>query len=216
MGNCDAMDGPLIERAREALETENVNHVLPWVRPADEHEIRHAFEHALAVRRLSGRARDLADLHFFETLVRFHRAAEGAPYAGLRPAGEDIAPVVPAAEQALDTGMLKTLAGMLTDAVRSGLHRHFEAAVAGKSFAVDDVAAGRRFVEAYERYIHYVERIWQAATPQGAGPAEEGVRGDGHGKPARTTTLLGSTAQGVIRSAKPPVLLVTPPSPGRR
>ena len=185
MGNCDAMDGPLIERARKALEAENVNHVLPWVRPADEHEIRHAFEHALAVRRLSGRARDLADLHFFETLVRFHRAAEGAPYTGLRPAGEDIAPVVPAAEQALDTGMVKALVGLLTDAVRSGLHRHFEAAVASKSFALDDVAAGRRFVEAYERYIHYVERLWQVAAPQGAGPAEDGVRAAGHGHPAR-------------------------------
>lgn len=37
-----------------------------------------------------------------------------------------------------------------------------------------------------------------------------------HGQRGLTTMLLGSTAQGVIRSAKPPVLLVTPPSPGRR
>ena len=37
-----------------------------------------------------------------------------------------------------------------------------------------------------------------------------------HGRRGLTTTLLGSTAQGVIRSAKPPVLLVTPPSPRRR
>lgn len=37
-----------------------------------------------------------------------------------------------------------------------------------------------------------------------------------HGQRGLTTTLLGSTAQGVIRAAKRPVLLVTPPSPGRR
>jgi hypothetical protein len=185
MGNCDAMDGPLIERARQALETENVNHVLPWVRPADEQEIRHAFEHALAVRRLGTRARELADLHFFDTLVRFHRAAEGAPYTGLRAAGEDIGPVVPAAEKALDTGLVKALAALLTEAVRSGLHRHFEAALASKSFALDDVAAGRRFVEAYERYIHYVDRVWQAATAaENAGPAPDGNRAGGHQSPA--------------------------------
>lgn len=37
-----------------------------------------------------------------------------------------------------------------------------------------------------------------------------------HGQRGLTTTLLGSTAQGVIRAAKRPVLLITTPSPGRR
>jgi hypothetical protein len=184
---CDALDGRLVALARKALETGDVNHVLPWVRPGDEDEIRHGFEHALAVRRLGERARELADLHFFETLLRFHRAAEGAPYTGLGVAGEDAAPVVPAAEQALDTGLVKALVGLLTEAVRSGLHRRFEAAVASKSFAVDDVAAGRRFVDAYERYTRYIERIWQAATaPEGAGTGVADTHTGGHGQPART------------------------------
>jgi hypothetical protein len=170
---CNALDGRLVALARQALESGDVNHVLPWVRPGDEMEIRRAFEHALAVRQLGDRARELADLHFFETVLRFHRAAEGAPYAGLSAA---VAPVVPAAEHALDTGLVKALVALLTEAVRSGLHRRFEAAVASKSFAVDDVAAGRRFVEAYERYALYIERIWQAATaPEDAGRREDGA-----------------------------------------
>jgi|SRR5689334_21066543 len=37
-----------------------------------------------------------------------------------------------------------------------------------------------------------------------------------HGKRGLTSTLLGSTAQGVIRTSKAPVLLVTPRSPSRR
>src|SRR5512134_4067274 len=73
-GHCDTLDGPVIQLARQALETGNVNLVLPWVRSADEDEIRHAFEHAQAVRKLGPEARNLADTHFFETLVRIHRA----------------------------------------------------------------------------------------------------------------------------------------------
>ena len=32
-------------------------------------------------------ARELADTWFFETIIRLHRAAEGAPFTGLKPAG---------------------------------------------------------------------------------------------------------------------------------
>ena len=28
----------------------------------------------------------------------------------------------------------------------------------------NDVAAGRRYVEAYVPYVHYVERLWETAT----------------------------------------------------
>jgi len=65
IGHCDTLDGPVITLARKALETGNINHVLPWVRPEDEHEIRHAFDHALSVRKLGHYARELADTHFF-------------------------------------------------------------------------------------------------------------------------------------------------------
>jgi Family of unknown function (DUF6448) len=175
IGHCDTLDGPVIKLARKALETGNVNHVLPWVRPEDEHEIRHAFDHAMAVRKLGSQARALADTYFFETLVRIHRASEGAAYTGIKPAGADLGPAVPAADQALDTGFIKVLVNLLTDAVRSGVHRHYHAALSSKAFPVDDVAAGRRHVEAYESYFHYVERLWQAATGAAPGHQSEGT-----------------------------------------
>jgi len=173
--NCDALDGPVVTLARKALETDNVNYVLPWVRAEDEHQIRRAFGHAMAVRKLGPHARDLADTHFFETLVRAHRASEGAPYTGLRAAGADLGPVVPAADKALETGYIKALVNLLTDAVRSGVHRHFQSTTSSKAFPVDDVAAGRRYVEAYESYIHYVERLWRAAAGVAHGNQPEGA-----------------------------------------
>jgi hypothetical protein len=163
-GHCDTLDGPLVTLAKKALEEKNVNLVLPWVRVEDESEIRHAFEHAQAVRDLGSKARSLADRHFFETLVRIHRAGEGAPFTGLKPAGLDLGPAVPAADHALKTGSPDALVKLLVDAVSAGVRTRFRAAVERQAFDRNDVAAGRNYVEAYVPYVHYVERLWQAAS----------------------------------------------------
>jgi hypothetical protein len=163
-GHCDTLDGPVIKLARRALESGNANLVLPWVREQDEPEIREAFKHALAVRKLGGEAKTLADTHFFETLVRVHRAGEGAPYTGLKPAGLDLGPAVPAADRALEDGSVDAVVQLLTNAVRKGVHEHFHRAVHHKDFDADNVHAGREYVEAYVPYVHYVEKLWDAAT----------------------------------------------------
>src|SRR3972149_4228335 len=104
LAHCDGLDGPVVAAAREALKTGDVNHVLIWVRDKDEPEIRAAFQSARSVRRLGSDARNLADRYFFETIVRVHRSAEGAPYTRLKPAGRDLGPAIPAADHALEVG----------------------------------------------------------------------------------------------------------------
>src|SRR5688572_6649736 len=102
--HCDALDGPVVQAAQKALATGNINLVLIWVQKNDEAEINRAFNKALTVRKLTAEAKELADLYFFETLVRVHRAGEGAPYTGLRPAGQDLDPAIPIADAALRDG----------------------------------------------------------------------------------------------------------------
>jgi hypothetical protein len=104
LGHCDGMDGPVVKAAQKALETGNVNLVLIWVQEADEPEVRKAFAQTMAVRKLGPEAKELADRYFFETLVRMHRAREGAAYTGLKPAGRDLGPAIPAADRALEDG----------------------------------------------------------------------------------------------------------------
>jgi len=99
LAHCDGLDGPVVKAAQRALETRNPALVLIWVQQKDEQEIRTAFEQTLAVRELSLQARELADRFFFETLVRVHRAGEGASFTGLKPAGRDLGPAIPAAER---------------------------------------------------------------------------------------------------------------------
>ena len=84
-GHCDTMNGPVIKAAEKALETGNVNLVLIWVQKKDEATIKEAFQKTLAVRKLNAEAKKLADMYFFETLVRIHRAGEGVAYTGLKP-----------------------------------------------------------------------------------------------------------------------------------
>ncbi len=147
----------------KALESGNVNLVLIWVQKKDEQAIREAFQKTLDVRKLDSKARALADMYFFETSVRVHRAREGAPYTGLKPAGRDLGPAVPAGDKALADGKLQPLAKLLIGTLEKGLHEQFEQAMAKKKFKADDVAAGREYVEAYVKYIHYVERLYEAA-----------------------------------------------------
>ncbi len=96
--HCDTMDGPVVQAAGKALETANVNLVLPVAPKKVEDELKKAFDQTLRVRRESEEARELADRWFFETAVRLHREGEGAPYSGLKPAGLDWGPVVPKAD----------------------------------------------------------------------------------------------------------------------
>ena len=59
--HCDGLDGPVVIAAKKALETENVNLVLIWVKKEFEDEINNAFQKTLTVRELSLEAKEMAD-----------------------------------------------------------------------------------------------------------------------------------------------------------
>jgi hypothetical protein len=160
--HCDTLDGPVVGAARKALDSGNVNLVLVWVQKGDEAEIRNAFQSARSVRKAGGEARQLADRYFFETLVRVHRAGEGAPYTGLKPAGI-VEPPVAAADQAIASGKLQPLGALVAERMEQGLHRHFDAAMAKKSYRAEDIEAGRAYASAYVEFVHYAERLYDAA-----------------------------------------------------
>jgi len=166
--HCDTMDGPVVKTAQMALDKGDVTPVLKWVKKDDEGEIRALFTKTLTVRKLSPQARELADMYFFETLVRLHRAGEGAPYTGLKPAGDNLGPAVIEADKALETGSVGELAKLVGGAVDSGIHERFQHAVEAKKHADESVEAGREFVEAYVEYVHYVERLYDNATSSAA------------------------------------------------
>ena len=164
--HCDTMDGPVVLAAKAALEQKDVTPVLKWVKPQTEAEIKTAFSKTLAVRSQGPKARELADQYFFETLVRVHRAGEGAPFTGLKPAGTELGPAIEEADKALDSGSVEKVVKLVTEEAAAGIRQRFTEAKEKKAHAEHNVEAGREFVAAYVEYVHYVEGLHQAA--QGA------------------------------------------------
>lgn len=165
--HCDGMDGPVVKAAQQALATGNVNLVLFWIQGKDVPEVRKAFAKTQAVRKLNPEARELADLYFFETVVRIHRAGEGEPYAGLQPAGRDLGPAIPAADKAIGTGSVDQLVTLITSESANGIRERFQKVTAAKKFSAEDVNAGRGYVKAYVEFVHYVEGLHESV--QGGG-----------------------------------------------
>lgn len=157
--HCDTMDGPVVKAAQSALKTKNVNLVLIWVSKKDEQVVKEAFRSTLRVRVLNGEARQLADKYFFETVVRLHRAVEGQPYTGLKPAGTNIDPVIRAADKALDNGSPEELVKLLPENIRAEVQARFRDTLSKKNYHRDDVEAGRKYVEAYVSLLEYLERL---------------------------------------------------------
>ncbi len=166
--HCDTMNGPVVAAARQALASGNLTPALKWIPKASEPEARAAFARSLQVRASGGAARELADSYFFETLVRLHRAGEGEPYKGLKPATE-VDPAVAAADQALQHGSPDALIRGVTEKAGAEIRQRFESVSRARKTADQSVEAGRQYVAAYVDLMHYLERVDQA----GSGHPEE-------------------------------------------
>ncbi|MCZ7586808.1 MAG: DUF6448 family protein [Deltaproteobacteria bacterium] len=176
--HCDTLDGPVIQDARRALNDGDVTPVLKWIRAGDEAEMRRVFDLTLSVRATNAKARELADTYFFETLVRLHRAGEGAPFTGLKAAGRDFGPAVSGADKALETGEIDAVAELIAHEAKHGIVERFKRARAAREHAGDSVSAGRDYVAAYVDFVHYAEALYETAHRKagGHGEAEHGHR----------------------------------------
>lgn len=164
--HCDSIDGPVATAARQALDAISVDLVLPFVHGDGAEEIRDAFDHAVKARAMGGEARDVADRWFMETAVRVHRAGEGAPFTGLKPAGLDVGPVIPAAERALESGSGDELAELLCESVRVEVTRRLGRAMVLKATAGDSVEDARAYVQASLGLQVWAHRVYkQAISP---------------------------------------------------
>ena len=168
--HCDTMNGPVVTTAKAALEKGDVTPVLKWVKSDDEAEIRALFAQTLKVRSQGPEAKKLADMYFFETLVRLHRAGEGAPYTGLK--SEQPEEIIVASDKALEQKSSADLVKQGSEAVLKGIQQRYDRAVETGKHADESVEAGREFVEAYVQFTHYVERLYQDASSSAAHHAE--------------------------------------------
>ncbi|MGB5948353.1 MAG: DUF6448 family protein [Parvibaculum sp.] len=171
--HCDAVDGPVAKAAQKALENGNVNPVLAYAPATAETEIRAAFDKSRKVRGLGGEARALADQAFMETVIRLHRAGEGAAYTGLKAAGGDYGPVIPAAEHAVESGDLTKLKAVLAEQIEHALSerlahvRELQKAPQEPRTAAE-VPSARERISAELGLITFAETVHQAIQGKGS------------------------------------------------
>ena len=158
--HCDSMEGPVVKASQKALETGNINYVLIWVQDKDEKEIQNLFEKVLRIRKLNAEAKELADMYFYETVVRVHRMGEGVGYTGLKPVGYEPEEGIEAADIAIEENSLDRVYAHLSEEHNPKIKDYFSDVQLKKNYDVNDLKAGREYVESYVHFIHYVEGLF--------------------------------------------------------
>jgi hypothetical protein len=178
------MDGPVVKAARRALEAKDVDLVLPYVFKGGEDEVKRAFDKVLAVRSNDGPlTAEIADLYFFETVVRVHRQGENAPYTGLKPAGLDVGPVIPVAQRAIEAGSPDELIDTMTHRLRGEIGRRFDRMMLLRERASRGVDEAREYVEAMlglQIYCHSLYESMQAEPHEASHASSPSGHASGH------------------------------------
>jgi hypothetical protein len=158
--HCDSMEGPVVKASQKALETGNINYVLVWVKTEDEREIREMFDKVNKVGTLGADAKELANVYFFETVVRIHRMGEGVGYTGLKPVGFKPEEGIEAADIAIEKNSVENILAHLNKKHHSKVKDYFTDLQSKKNYEVNNVKAGREYVAAYVHFIHYIESLF--------------------------------------------------------
>lgn len=181
MPHCDTLDGPVVMAAKKALQTGNLNYVLIWIPEVAEKEFKKAFEKTLSVRKLGRDAKELADYWFYETTVRLHRAGEGEGFTGLKPAGLSEGPVVPRADKDIVKSSKTSEAVEYTlYTIKDELMRRYHDVISKKKYDVNNVKAGRDYIEAYINFVVYTHHLYSMVKDSSGKGVHEGKGGHKH------------------------------------
>lgn len=162
--HCDSMDGPVVKAAIKALEARNVNFILPYVPKDGENEVINVYNKVIQLRKQNEEAKYIADQYFFETVVRIHRAGEGAPFTGLKPAGLDFGPVVPVAEEAIEIENVEKLINLLSDVLKSEIEKKFTKVIELKKQESGPVDKAREYVSNMLGFIVNSHKLYECIT----------------------------------------------------
>lgn len=158
LAHCDSYDGPVINDATKALETNNVDLVLKWVTKEQEPEIIHLFNKAYGLKSGDNEVYVIVEKHFLETLVRLHRETEGAPYTGLKPAGTT-KKIIQMTDRALQEENVDDFLLKLNSHIDKVVREKYKKVAELDKVKNNSIEEGRAFVEAYVDYTHSVEAI---------------------------------------------------------
>ncbi len=172
--HCDTMDGPVITAAKKSIETKNPNYFLIWVQEKDEAKILEEFKNVLEERVKNPSNAESIDTTFFGSLVKIHREGEGATYTGIKPAGDFGSPLIPLVDEAIDSGSSEKLEALFPEALRVQVVDRFQEVIGKKNYPLENVPAGRDYVESYIVFFHWALNLYNASLKGEVARATEG------------------------------------------
>ncbi|NLD81384.1 MAG: hypothetical protein GX642_09480 [Smithella sp.] len=149
----DALDGPIVQDVRKALDTKDATPILKWVKQEDETTVREAFVRALHAR--NKKNAEEAEKWFYAKIIKVHLAGREVPFTGLKPEGQTD-PVIAVIDQALASGSPDALLKHFIEDITHGIRKRYEIVEAAYRQKDESVAQGRAFVEIYIDFIHYM------------------------------------------------------------
>jgi hypothetical protein len=153
------------------MEDQEPARVLIWVGHEQEKELLEAYELAIEARQQGGPAAEVAEKYLVENAIRLHRQAEGMPFEGVK-ASTTLPPRdITIADEALVKGQVDELLALLKGELEEKVRGLFHSAWSQQADRHQSIEAGRRWVDAYVRYLVFVHGIHGAIE---AGP-EHGV-----------------------------------------
>jgi hypothetical protein len=169
--NYDITNGSVMDAAKMALDTGNVNYVLIWVPEASENKLKNLFAKTVCERRDRKDVQDIAFDWYFETVNRLHRAGEGTLYTCMNLAGLDERSVVPKVKRVIETGEAEEIIGFIPKTQEHDFRHRFRHVMEKKNYDVNNVVDGRAYVAAFTDFIVYLHHIY-TSIPREAGHAE--------------------------------------------
>ncbi len=179
--HCDRVNGPVAKSARQALKTGQFKPVAIWIGEEQEAALQDRFESSLKAYRAGGPGKKVAKSYFMSEAIRLHRAAEGMPFTGLKPASE--LPIdLKLAEKARETGDVQPVVDLLSSELEQKVKKWFKTSREARRQweQQQNVETGRKWADAYVKYIIYVHKLYQkimAGPPHGVGGKSAGSHG---------------------------------------
>lgn len=156
--HCDSYDGPVIQDAYKALETDNVDLVLKWVNESQEAEIISLFNKTYKHRNGDKEIYDIIEKHFFETLVRLHRETEGEPFTGLKPTG-NTKQIIQMSDHAITSGSIEDFLKKFNNHIDKVIREKYNLVLELDKVKNESIEQGRAYVKAYVEYTHLLETL---------------------------------------------------------
>jgi hypothetical protein len=167
LNHFDEIQAPLMDAAKMALETGNVNYILIWVPEESENTLINLFERTCCQRRVRMEKYTVAAEWYFETVNRLHCARSWQQGPGVTSEMSDEKQIVLKVKRAVENGNIEEIRSVIPVTHARDVKERFQDVMNKRNYAVNNIAAGRAYVSAFTDFTGYVHNLFSGISGKG-------------------------------------------------